>query len=358
MEVAARELIRALVETAPEGYRFTALINREAAEAGDGPWGEILPARVVPVNARSRVQWVLGEQVHVPRIAERHGVDIVHSLASTAPFYGRFKRVTTIHDLIYLHYPDAHPGLRTLGMRVLLPAAAKTSHRVVADSTSTRDDLVEHFKLPAEKVDVVPLGGQRPVAAPLPEADLRARLELGDRPLILAVSAKRPHKNLLRLIEAHALLEAPRPLLVLPGYATWHEDELRERARALGIAGDVRFEGWLSPEELEGLYAAATCFAFPSLYEGFGMPVLEAMERGLPVVTSDRSSLPEVAGDAALVVDPEKPEAIADALRRLLSDGDLREDLRRRGRERARAFTWEASAAAMLASYEKTLAAS
>ena len=127
MEVAARELIPALLAEAPPGMRFTAFVNREAAAAGGGPWGELLPAVTVPVNARNRVQWVLGEQALLPRLAARAGVDLMHSLASTAPAVGRFRRVVTVHDLIYARFPEAHSGIRDKGMRVLVPWAARRS---------------------------------------------------------------------------------------------------------------------------------------------------------------------------------------------------------------------------------------
>ncbi|HEV7938790.1 MAG TPA: glycosyltransferase, partial [Solirubrobacteraceae bacterium] len=157
MEVAARELIPALLAEAPAGMRFTAFVNREAAAAKDGPWGELLPAVTVPVNARNRVQWVLGEQTLLPPAAMRARVDLVHSLASTAPLWGRFRRVVTVHDLIYARFPEAHAGIRDKGMRVLVPQAARRSDRVIADSRSTRDDLVELLGIRAELIDVVPL---------------------------------------------------------------------------------------------------------------------------------------------------------------------------------------------------------
>src|ERR1700682_1920193 len=134
MEVAARELAPALLAEAPPGMRFTAFINREAAEAGDGPWGELIPAVTIPVNARHRVQWVLGEQALLPRLAAGAGVDLVHSLASTAPLRGRFRRVVTVHDLIYARFPEAHAGIRDKGMKVLVPWAARRSNRAIADS--------------------------------------------------------------------------------------------------------------------------------------------------------------------------------------------------------------------------------
>src|SRR5271154_678051 len=205
MEVVARELIPAMLAAAPAGMRFTAFVNREAAAAGGGPWGELLPAVTVPVSARNRVQWVLGEQALLPVAAARAGVELMHSLASTAPLWGRFRRVVTVHDLIYARFPDTHAGMRDKGMRVLVPAAVRRSHRVIADSQSTREDLVSLLGLDAARIDVVPLGfgGVRRAAA-LPERQVRERFGLGERPVALSLSAKRPHKNLLALIGALA----------------------------------------------------------------------------------------------------------------------------------------------------------
>ncbi len=357
MEVAARELIPALVEQAPAGTRFTAFVNREAAAAKDGPWGKLLPAVTVPVNARDRVQWVLGEQALLPRLAARAGVDLVHSLASTAPVWGRFRRVVTVHDLIYARFPDAHAGIRDRGMRVLVPWAVRRSDRVIADSQSTRDDLIELLGVARPRVDVVPLGlGAVRREAPMPEQDVRARFDLGERRVVLSLSAKRAHKNLPALIGALARLAAEeRPVLVLPGYPTAHEAELRERVRVLGLQDDVRFPAWVSAAELEGLWAIAAAFVFPSLYEGFGLPLLEAMARGVPVACSNASSLPEVAGEAALLFDPRDEPAIATALERLLSDRALADDLRTRGLARAREFTWERTARLTLESYARAV---
>ncbi len=355
MEVAARELLPALLAAAPPGTRFTAFVNREAA---DDPLGELVETLVVPVRATSRAQRVRGEQQHLPRLARRAGVDLVHSLASTAPLYGRFARVVTIHDLIYKVLPDAHQSILTLGLRVLVPLAARRSHRIVVDAHSTRDDVVRLLGVPAARIDVVPLGlGVTSLVEPASEAQLRSRLGLGDRPVALSVSAKRPHKNLARLLQALALLPIERrPVTVIPGYPTWYEAELRDQAAALGVADDVRFLDWVEAEELEGLYALAACFVLPSLYEGFGLPILEAMSRGVPVACSDRSSLPEVAGEAALLFDPESPRAIADAIERLLVDEALAARLREAGRTQAARFTWEATARGTLASYERALA--
>jgi glycosyltransferase involved in cell wall biosynthesis len=358
MEIAARELIPALVAAAPDGMRFTAFVNREASAAGVGDLREHLPVLTVPVHARRRVEWVLGEQMLLPLMAARAKVDLVHSLASTAPLWGRFRRVVTVHDLIYARFPDAHAGLREKGMRVLVPSAARRSHRVIADSLSTREDLIDLLGLPAGRIDVVPLGlGAVRRAEPLAEEDVRERLRLQARRVVLSLSAKRPHKNLLALISALARIPAgDRPVLVLAGYPTEHERQLRVRAQTLGLHDDVRIPGWLSDAEVEGLWAIADAFVFPSLYEGFGLPVLEAMARGVPVACSNASSLPEVAGDAALLFDPHDEAAIAAALERLLRDPAVAERLIAAGRLRVREFTWERTARATIGSYMRALA--
>lgn len=358
MEVVARELIPALVAAAPE-HRFTAIVNREASRDASAPWGELIPAVTVRVNARNRAEWVRGEQALLPRLAARERVDLVHSLASTAPLWGRFRRVVTVHDLIYARFPEAHAGIRDLGMRILVPLGVHRAHRVVADSQSTRRDLVELARVRPERIDVVPLGlGTVRRAGALDHRATRARFELGARPVLLSLSAKRPHKNLKRLISALALISPDvRPLLVLPGYPTKHEAELRAHAAGLGLARDVRFAGWISAQEVEGLWALAGAFVFPSLYEGFGLPLLEAMERGVPVACSNASSLPEVAGDAALLFDPHDERAIAAAIERLLGDPAEAQRLRAKGHERALQFTWERTARGTLAAYERAMTA-
>ena len=352
METYARELIRGLRRVAPE-LDLTAFVSRE----GEG-WPEGIPATVVPVNSANRVQWVLGEQRHLPGLAKREGVDLVHSLATTGPGRGAFKRVATVHDLIYKVHPEAHFGVISLGMRVLVPLSVKRATRVIAVSQSTADDLRNLLHVKPDRIDVVPNGvGTPPDVEPLPEAELRRRHALGDREFVLTTSAKRPHKNLLRLLDALASIPVERrPVAVLTGYPTEHETELNERVAKLGIAGDVRILGWVDQAELEALYAAAACLVFPSLYEGFGLPVLEAMARGVPVASSDRSSLPEVAGDAALLFDPEDVAAMARAIERLLGDPAERGRLVALGRLQATRFTWDECARGTLASYERALA--
>jgi glycosyltransferase involved in cell wall biosynthesis len=354
MEVYARELIPRLA--AVDGIELTAFVNRETAEGSGGPWDEV-PRVTVPVRARSRPQWVRGEQQYLPRLAARSGCELVHSLASTAPLTGRFVRVTTIHDLNYKLVPEAHFGLRGLGMRVLVPLAARRSHRLIVDAESTRADLHTHLGVPESKIDVAPLAARVPAdPEATSESALRARLGLGERPVLLSLSAKRPHKNLPRLLRAIAAFPPERrPALVVPGYPTPHEAELRELAAQLGIDDLVRLPAWLPDADVEGLYRLAAGVVFPSLYEGFGLPVLEAMGRGVPVACSNVSSLPEVAGDAALLFDPTDVDAIRDAVARLLGDTALADRLRAAGRERASRFSWERTAELTVASYRRAL---
>jgi glycosyltransferase involved in cell wall biosynthesis len=191
------------------------------------------------------------------------------------------------------------------------------------------------------------------------EAELRARYELGDRPVVFSPSAKRPVKNLARLLDALALLPAERhAVLVLPGYATPHEEDLKVRARELGVDRDVRFPGWLPDADIEGLYAACTAVVLPSLYEGFGLPVLEAMARGVPVACSARGSLAEVSAGAALHFVAEDAHPSAAAMDRLLADVPLRARLATAGHERALGFTWERTARSTVDSYRRAMAGS
>jgi glycosyltransferase involved in cell wall biosynthesis len=266
--------------------------------------------------------------------------------------------VTTILDVIYKRFPETQRRVFAYGLALLVPLAARRSRRVLALSEAGKADIVEFLGVDPERVDVTYLGPGLPdFDDPLPEAQVRAALGLGASPLLLTVSAKRPHKNLERLIEAFERLEAePAPVLALPGFATEFEPALRRRAERGPAAERIRFAGWLDDRTLDALYRAAAGFVFPSLAEGFGLPVLEALRRGTPVACSNASSLPEVAGDAAVYFDPLDIGAVVEAMKRLLEDAALRGRLAAAGPGQAARFTWEATAAATVASYERALA--
>ncbi len=356
-ETYARELIRALVTTAP-GVEFMAFVSREAATSR-GPWTELIPSVEVPVSSSSRVDWVRGEQLKLPPLARHAKVDLMHSLGNTAPVWGRFARVATIHDLHHRVIPEAHLGVLATGMRLLVTRAARSSDRIIAPSASTASDIQSLLRIDRAKIDIVPEGvGSERRATPETEPEIRAWLRAGLRPIVLSVSAKRPHKNLARLISAvAAIARERRPLLVIPGYSTPYEEELLRHVATLGAEDDVRLIGWIEPERLEGLYASSSCLVCASLHEGFGLPVLEAMARGLPVACSTGGALGEVAGEAALAFDPLSVSQISTAIERLISDQRTADALRAAGLARAAGFTWAATAAGTLASYEAALRA-
>ena len=350
-EIYARNLIPALVKERPE-LELVAFVNREATEL-ELPGVEVIP---IGVSGRGRIRRVLAEQRRLPGLVREHGIDLLHSLGTSAPSRPGAVNVVTILDVIYARYPKAHTLPMRIGMRVLVPRAAKSADRVITISRAAAGDIVELLGIDPARIDVTYLGG-KPSGAATPEVDLRDRLGLGDSPVVLSVSARRPHKNLPRLLGAFARLRAePPPVLVLPGYSTPFEDEIKAQVRDLRIDERVRFLGWTSERDLEGLYRAATCFVFPSLAEGFGLPVLEAMQRGVPVACSNVSSLPEVAGEAALYFDPLDEDEIAAAMEEFLVTPARRAELTEAGRRRARRFSWERTARGTADSYERAWA--
>jgi len=283
-------------------------------------------------------------------------VELLHSLAMTAPLRTRAVNVVTVPDVIWIIAPG--PGERWTARlwRVIVPPVARRADRVIVLSQEGAGHVTEYLGVPADRIDVVPLAaGVNKLVAPTPPAELRARLGLGEGPVVLTVSAKKVHKNLERLVRAMvAVVERwPDVVLVMPGNPTVHERELRELAAGLGISANVTFPAYVDAADLEGLYALARCFVFASITEGFGIPILEAMRRGVPVACSRASALPEVAGDAARYFDPLNVQNIADALSELIADNDLAADLAARGAERERAFTWTATAQGTLDSYAR-----
>jgi glycosyltransferase involved in cell wall biosynthesis len=227
---------------------------------------------------------------------------------------------------------------------------------VIAHSHAAAREIAEDLAIPPERIDVVSHGpGSRPDVQARPEDELRRGLGIGNGPIVLAVSALAAHKNVGALVDAMPVIRnaVPDATLVVPGNPTRYGDELAARAWALGVADAVVFPGWVDSADLEGLYRAAACFVFPSFREGFGLPVLEAMARGVPVACSNASAVPEVAGDAALYFSPDHPDQIADAVTRVLRDPELAHRLSERGRERAGLFTWAKAAEDTLAVYER-----
>jgi glycosyltransferase involved in cell wall biosynthesis len=242
-------------------------------------------------------------------------------------------------------------------MQVLVARSAVRADRVITAARAAADDL-RTLGIDPARIDLIPHGVRGPAAdvVATPEPALRARLGLRDRRVVLSVAQRRGYKQLDALVRALAALGGDDIALVLAGAPGPAEPELRSLASELGVADRVVIPEWLSAEDLEGLYALATCFVLPSLAEGFGLPILEAMARGVPVACSDISTLPEVAGDAALLFDPYDQAAINRAVTTLLGDEAQRRRLIDAGRARAAEFTWERTARLTRASYDKALA--
>lgn len=246
----------------------------------------------------------------------------------------------TVHDLAIYRNPDWFPGGQWLSTRVVVPRSLRQASAVIAVSASTARDLDELFGVGSDRVSVIHHGVGREFS-PRPAADARRRLGLPDR-FILFVGTIEPRKNLESLLQAWALLPGRPPLVIAGGWG-WRYEAVQARLERLGDG--VRLLGPVAPADLPDLYSAATCLAHPAWYEGFGLTPLEAMACGTPVVCSDRSSLPEVIGDAGVMVDPGDVQGLAAALERVCGDPDLHLDLRRRGLLRAAEFSWARSAA-------------
>ncbi len=359
----ARRLLPHLMLAEP-GIELTAWVGTTAPDwLGREAWSQEIRWIRLPVPGLGTPWHLWHELAGIGLDARRRGLDLVHGLANLAPLvHPGVASVATILDVIWIHHPQATDARFRAVMGTLVPLVGRRSTRIIAISEAARDDIAATLRLNVKKFDVTPLGiSQEPTpAANVDAGSVRTRLGLGPEPIVLCVAAKRAHKNLHGLIRALALLndgtdDAFRAQLVLPGSPNAYEAELRELARRLGVERSVRFPGWISDADLEELYRIASCFVLPTFQEGFGLPVLEAMVRGLPVACSDIPALTEVVGQAALLFDPHDPDSIAHAIERILGDRALADDLVERGRERCRMFTWERTARATLASYRHAL---
>jgi glycosyltransferase involved in cell wall biosynthesis len=302
--------------------------------------------RTVPETAPN---YSLAEQIHVPWTLRREGVTLFHAPHYVLPPLVRCRSVVTIHDCIHLMFPQYLPNRFALAYaRTSITMAARRANRVLTVSESSKRDILRFVDVPADRIDVIYNAYDERFGVEPREEDVvrvRERYQLHDEFVLYAGNVK-PHKNLARLIEAFHLVRS-RGLdhlkLVLIGDEISRYAALRRAVHRYQLHKYVRFLGYLPEETLAVMYRLAGVFVFPSLYEGFGLPPLEAMASGTPVVTSNVSSLPEVAGDAALLVDPYDPSAIADGIYKVLTDETLRRDLRQKGLARARQFSWEDS---------------
>ncbi len=296
----------------------------------------------------------------------RHRPDVLFVPAHVLPLLGPRPSIVTVHDLGYEHFPEAHPARERWYLRWSTRRHVRVATRVIADSQATKNDLIRLYGADPERIHVVypALDSDfRPEFDRNRQLTVRRSYGLPDQAeYIFHVGTLQPRKNLERLIEAFALVrrELPRRqlFLILAGSPGYQSRLLYDKVRALGLEGVVRFPGFVRVHDLPALYAAASCYAFPSLYEGFGFPILEAQASGVPLVCARASSLPEVAGEGALYFDPLSVEAMAAALIRVLTDADLRARLVAAGQANLTRFSWPQAARAILAVLEQAAASS
>jgi glycosyltransferase involved in cell wall biosynthesis len=296
----------------------------------------------------------LWQRARLPLAIERFtgAADVLYSPDFVLPPTHARKKILTVHDLSFKRVPEtAVPNLKWY-LEGAVPRAVRRADMILADSQATRLDLIELFDAPPDRVRTLYSGHEsffRPVSDPVELERVRRAYAL-DRPFILNVGTVEPRKNLARLIEAFSKLGASMDLdLVIVGGRGWLDEEIYRAPEKFKVGARVHFLGFAPDADLPGLYSLAELFAFPSLYEGFGLPVLEAMACGAAVVTADNSSLPEVAGDAALLIDARDTDALTAAMARILNDGQLRAELRQKSLARAQLFSWEQSARQLLA---------
>lgn len=303
-----------------------------------------------PVNAGI---FSVRSQVSLPLILQTERIDVYHSPYYVRPYAAFVPTVVTLHDAIPVMFPeDGLLGRSRLAFTLATKLTIATATRIIVGSETAGRDFRRLLGVPPEKVKTIYHAVDERFRPFDPDAIAMVRHRLGlPSKFLLHVGINKPHKNLARLIEAFSRLEDSETALVLAGPEDQRYHQPRELVERLGLQCRVRFLGLVDEESLPGLYAAATAFVFPSLYEGFGLPVLEAMASGTPVLCSSASCLPEVVGGAAVLVDPLDTDAWAAAMTRIVKDGGLRAEMRRRGLARAAEFSWEKTARATLEVY-------
>ena len=343
-------LLHHLPGAAPE-MAYTVFLNERRYQSPPGLRLQVsrLPTNRPPV----RIVW---EQALLPWVSRSEGLDLLHNTAFVGPLASSCPFVTTVHDLSFLYYPQSFRWLRRRYLQVFARASVRRARRVIAVSESTKQDLVKTYGISPAKIDVVHNGvdaSYRPLPAGQVAA-FRQQKGLPDR-FLLFVGTLEPRKNVVRLVEAYAKLPKERPPLVLVGGKGWFYDEIFCRVEALELTDEVYFPGFVPTEDLPLWYNAADLFVYPSVYEGFGLPPLEAMACGTAVITSTASSLPEVVGKAGKLVDPTDTDGLATAMAQVLGDREMQEQMEATGLVQAAVFSWEKTAQQTADSYRRAL---
>jgi len=342
-ETYAREIYQRFADV--DDIEFIGFGSREIVELGHD-W---FPGPMIDsgISGHNRAAWALGEMFRVDRVARRLGIDLVHTPANLGPTWPTVPVVATVHDLLPFKHPEWVPTQAAGGLlRWMLRRSAFRATHILTDSEASRADLEMVFAIPADRITVTPLAAGRAT----PPAGVERKPDL-----IFAPGNRMPHKNVAALVEALALIPVDaRPRLIVTG--SLENDPLVTVVRRLALQNWVTLERWLSPEELERTYAEAALVVFPTQFEGFGLPILEAMSRECPVACSDLPVLREVAGEAAAYFDQTSSAAIAATITSLLTRSNDLALMARKGLERSALFSWDRVADQTLTTFRATLA--
>ena len=352
-ETYATNLIEALGEIDSVNQYTLYVTRREAVERFTNRWPNFTARLTLPHTPVIRIPLTLSAELR------RNPVDVLH-VQYTAPPFVPCPIVSTIHDLAFEHLPQTFKRRSWMQLRLTVRHTARRAAQIITDSDYSRRDIIDTYRIAPERVTVIPVAASKRFAPVTDEVEMsRVRRLYGiESDYILAVGSIQPRKNLIRLMAAYANLrrrstQGKLPRLVLVGKCAWLFDETLSTIKELEVDQLVTLTGYVPEGDLPALYSGALCFVYPSYFEGFGLPPLEAMKCGAAVIVGNQTSLPEVVGDAALLVDPFKVDDISSAIERVIVDSNLRSQLRAKGLERAELFDWRETARKTLAVYVK-----
>ena len=348
----ATNLIEALAEI-DQTNRYTLYVTKPTAvERFNNRWPNFQVKQTLPHTPLVRIPLTLSRELR------RNPVDVLH-VQYTAPPFAPCPVVTTIHDLAFEHLPETFKRRSWMQLRLTVRRTARRAAHIITLSEYSRGDISRTYGIAPHRITVTPAAASPHFAPITNETELRRiRESYGIQPnYILSLGSIQPRKNLVRLIEAYSCLRGVHPKgklpqLVLAGKRGWLDNEIFRAAERNALGKDILFTGYVREPDLAGLYSGAICFVYPSYFEGFGLPVVEAMQCGVPVITGNRTSLPEVVGDAGLLFDPFDTEALANALTQVINDPAYRAKLRAKGLERAKNFNWKTTADLTLGVYQ------
>ena len=351
----ATNLITALAEI-DQTNQYTIFVTRqEARERFSNRWPNFRIRATLPHTPLIRIPLTLSAELR------RHPVDVLH-VQFTAPPFAPCPVVVSLHDLSFEHLPETFKRRSRTQLRLTVRRSVKNAAQIIALSEFARRDIIDTYNVPEGKVTTIPLAPPAWLQPITSDKELqRVRQTYGiDGDYILAVGSIQPRKNLPHLIKAYSLLRhgpaaGKLPRLVIVGRNAWLFEETLRSLQQSGVSESVVLTGYVPDSDLAALYSGALCFVYPSYFEGFGLPPLEAMKCGAPVIVGNRTSLPEVVGNAALQVDPFDPSSIAAAIQAIISDAALRAELRAKGMARAKQFDWNETARQTLAIYRKAV---